>query len=136
MKKIFVNGSFDLLHTGHLGLLWYAKALGDHLLVAIDSDERIRKAKGEDRPFNPLHIRKSIMQNLKMVDSVAVFNTDQELIDIIREFEPDIMVKGSDWKNGHIIGGEFCKEICYYERANEESTTSLIENFIARRQLL
>lgn len=136
MKKIFVNGSFDLLHTGHLDLLLYAKNLGDHLLVAIDSDERIRKNKGQERPFNPLHIRKSIMENLKMVNAVAVFDTDEDLINIIRKFEPDIMVKGSDWRGGTIIGGEFCKEIRYYERVNDESTTKLIEDFIDRRQLL
>lgn len=136
MKKIFVNGSFDLLHTGHLGLLWYAKNLGDHLLVAIDSDERIRRNKGNDRPFNPLHIRKAIMQNLKMVNAVAVFDTDEDLINIIRRFEPDIMVKGSDWRGGHIIGGDYCKEIRYYERVNDESTTKLIQDFIDRRQLL
>jgi D-beta-D-heptose 7-phosphate kinase/D-beta-D-heptose 1-phosphate adenosyltransferase len=136
MKKIFVNGSFDLLHTGHIDLLWYAKNLGDHLLVAIDSDERIRKNKGNDRPFNPLHIRKMIIKNLRMVDAVAVFNTDNDLINIIRRFEPDIMVKGSDWKGGHIIGGDYCKEIRYYERVKDESTTKLIEDFITRRQLL
>ncbi len=71
-----------------------------------------------------------------MVGAVAVFNTDEDLINIIRRFEPDIMVKGSDWKGGHIIGGDYCKEIRYYERVKDESTTKLIEDFIARRQLL
>ena len=134
--RVFVNGSFDLLHTGHLDLLWHAKNLGDHLLVAIDSDERIKKNKGQERPFNPLHIRKAIMENLRMVNSVAVFDTDEDLINIIRKFEPDIMVKGSDWRGGEIIGGDYCKEIRYYERVNDESTTKLIEDFIDRRQLL
>lgn len=134
--KIFVNGSFDLLHTGHLDLLFFAKGLGSHLHVAIDTDERIREHKGFDRPVNPLHIRKAIMSSLKPVDSVSVFGTDEELINIIREYSPDVMVKGSDWRGGVIIGAEYCKDIIFYERINDESTTQTIKNFVDRRQLL
>ncbi len=134
--RIFVNGSFDLLHTGHLDMLFYAKSLGAHLHVAIDTDKRIAEHKGTDRPVNPLHIRKAIMQSLKPVDSVSVFGSDQELINTIRAYSPDIMVKGSDWQGKPIIGEEFCKQIIFYERVNDESTTKIIEDFIARRQLL
>jgi len=134
--KIFVNGSFDLLHTGHLDMLFYAKNLGSHLHVAIDTDERISEHKGIDRPVNPLYIRKAIMQSLKPVDSVSTFESDQELINTIRAYEPDIMVKGSDWQGKPIIGEEFCKKIIFYERVNNESTTKIIQDFIARRQLL
>ena len=134
--RIFVNGSFDLLHTGHLDMLFYAKSLGSHLHVAIDSDERIRELKGNDRPVNPLHIRKAIMQSLKPVDSVSVFGTDEELINNIRSYSPDIMVKGSDWRGKYVIGQEFCGEIIFYERVNDESSTKTIQDFIARRQLL
>ena len=136
MKKIFVNGSFDLLHTGHLNLLFFAKNLGEHLHVAIDSDERIANHKGKDRPFNPLNIRKAIMETLKPVDSVSVFNTETELINIIRDYSPDIMVKGSDWRGKKIIGSEYCGQVIFYERVNDESTTKTIQNFINRRQLL
>lgn len=134
--RIFVNGSFDLLHTGHLDMLFYAKSLGTHLHVAIDSDERIYEHKGTDRPVNPLHIRKAIMQSLKPVDTVSIFGTDDELINTIRSYSPDIMVKGSDWRGKKIIGEEFCKQIIFYERVNDESTTKIIQNFIDRRQLL
>lgn len=134
--KIFVNGSFDLLHTGHLDLLFYAKSLGAHLHVAIDSDQRIKDHKGYDRPVNPLNIRKAIMESLKPVDEVSVFGTDAELINIIRTYSPDIMVKGSDWQGSPIIGEEYCKQIIFYERVNNESSTKTIEDFIARRQLL
>lgn len=134
--RIFVNGSFDLLHTGHLGLLFYAKSLGNHLHVAIDNDERIGYNKGIDRPINPLHIRKAIMQSLKPVDSVSVFGTDEELINTIRSYSPDIMVKGSDWQGPDVIGQELCGKVLFYERVNDESTTKIIQNFIARRQLL
>jgi len=134
--RIFVNGSFDLLHTGHLNLLFYAKSLGSHLHVAIDTDERISQHKGADRPINPLHIRKAIMKSLKPVDTVSVFGTDEELINTIKAYEPHIMVKGSDWEGKPIIGEKFCKQIVFYERVNDESTTKIIQDFIARRQLL
>lgn len=104
--------------------------------MAIDTDERIRKHKGSDRPLNPLHIRKAIMESLKPVDSVSVFGTDEELINTIKAYEPDIMVKGSDWEGKPIIGEQFCKQIVFYERVNNESTTKTIQDFIARRQLL
>jgi len=136
MVKVLVNGSFDLLHTGHLDLLYYAKSLGDHLHVAIDTDERIREHKGYDRPVNPLHIRKSIMQSLKPVDSVSVFGSDEELINTIRAYSPDIMVKGSDWQGKKVIGEEYCGKVIFYERVNDESTSKTIQNFIDRRQLL
>jgi rfaE bifunctional protein nucleotidyltransferase chain/domain len=136
MVRVFVNGSFDLLHTGHLDLLYYAKSLGDHLHVAIDTDERIGYNKGYDRPINPLHIRKAIMQSLKPVDSVSVFGSDEELINTVRAVSPDIMVKGSDWRGKRVIGEEYCGKVIFYERVNNESTTKIIEDFIARRQLL
>lgn len=134
--RIFVNGSFDLLHTGHLDLLFYAKNLGDHLHVAIDTDERIRYSKGYDRPVNPLRVRKAIMASLKPVDSVSVFGSDEELINTIRAVSPDIMVKGSDWRGKRVIGEEYCGKVIFYERVNDESTSKTIQDFIARRQLL
>lgn len=134
--RIFVNGSFDLLHTGHLDMLFYAKSLGTHLHVAIDNDERIRYNKGNDRPVNPLYIRKAIMSSLKPVDTVSVFGTDDELINTIRAYSPDIMVKGSDWRGKKVIGEEYCNQVIFYERVNDESTSKIIEDFIARRQLL
>lgn len=136
MKKIFVNGSFDLLHTGHINMLNYAKRQGDYLHVAIDADERIKELKGPERPIQPEHIRIAIMANLKAVDEVSIFRTDEDLINTIRMYEPDIMVKGSDWSGGEIIGGEYCKEIMFYARENDESTTKTIEDYVSRRQLL
>ena len=136
MKKVFVNGAFDVIHSGHLDLLDFAGMLGGHLLVAIDTDARIEYNKGIGRPFNPLSIRKHIMSMLKPVNSVRVFDTDEELIELIRQYQPDVMVKGSDWKGKTILGEEYCKEIVFYERTNGQSTTKAIEDFITRRQLL
>jgi D-beta-D-heptose 7-phosphate kinase/D-beta-D-heptose 1-phosphate adenosyltransferase len=133
MKKVFVNGAFDVLHSGHLDLLDFAGMLGGDLLVAIDTDTRIEYNKGVGRPFNPLSIRKHIMSMLKPVNSVAVFGTDEELINIIRQYKPDVMVKGSDWRGKTILGEEYCKEIVFYERTNGQSTTKTIQDFIDRR---
>lgn len=133
MKKIFVNGSFDVLHTGHLDLLNTAKSFGDYLLVAIDSDRRISEKKGQDRPFNDEGNRKTLMENLKAVDEVKIFDSDQELIDIIREYSPDIMIVGSDWRLKKVIGSEYAKSIKFFERVNNESTTKTIQRFLDRR---
>lgn len=129
---IFVNGAFDILHTGHIDLLNYAKSLGDHLIVAIDSDERIRHNKGEDRPVNSVNVRKKILENIKAVDEVIIFSSDQELIDLFSK--ADIRVIGSDWK-GKAIVGEDLIDIRYFDRVNDESTTKTIEDYINRRKL-
>lgn len=133
MRKVFVNGSFDILHTGHLNLLDYAKSLGDYLMVALDSDERIKEMKGKDRPFNNLLNRISLMSFLKPVDEVNFFNSDDELREIIKRYKPDIMIIGSDYKNKNVIGSEFAKKLEFYERKNGESTTKTIQNYIDRR---
>lgn len=127
MVKVFVNGSFDILHRGHLELLNYAKSLGDNLLVAIDTDKRIQYNKGNDRPVNKLQDRIYFMQLLKPVDQVKYFETDEELINIIKEYSPDIMVKGSDWNGGIIIGEEYCKQVLFFDRVEQYSTTNIIQ---------
>ena len=133
--KVFINGSFDVLHNGHLDLLNYAKSLGDFLHVAIDSDRRISEKKGVDRPFNNEINRVALLENLKAVDKVAVFDSDNELINIIKLYEPDIMIVGSDWKGKPIIGSQHTKQLIYYERVLDESTTKTIEGYINRRQM-
>jgi rfaE bifunctional protein nucleotidyltransferase chain/domain len=129
MKKIFVNGTFDIVHRGHLELLNYAKSLGDYLIVAIDSDERVKKLKGEKRPINNLQDRLFLLSNLKSVDEVVSFNTDEELIDFIKKC--DIMVKGSDYKGKSVLGQKYCEEVVYYDRT-EHSTTKTIQDIITR----
>lgn len=133
--KVFVNGSFDIIHAGHLQMLATAKSMGDTLMVAIDSDRRIAEKKGTERPFNKINNRYHLMCMLKPVDDVAVFDSDQELIDIVKNYEPDIMIVGSDWRGKKIIGSEYAKRVEYYERTDDESTTKTIESYIDRRQL-
>lgn len=133
MIKVFVNGSFDIIHIGHLDLLNTARSLGDYLLVAIDSDRRISEKKGKDRPFNNQDNRYSLMSNLKAVDRVKIFDSDQELIDIIKEYQPDVMMVGSDYKDKTVIGSEYAKQVIFFNRVKDESTTKTIQNFINRR---
>ena len=130
MIKVLVNGAFDILHSGHINLLKYAKYIGDYLIVALDTDQRIKQAKGNDRPINNQRIRKMIMETLKPVDEVLLFGTDEELINIMKK--ADIRIIGSDWKDKEIVGKEHCK-LLFYDRVNDESTTSTIENYINRR---
>ncbi len=131
MKKIFVNGTFDVLHLGHLAMLNFAKTLGDHLTVAIDSDARVKRLKGSNRPINNSDERKTLLENLKAVDTVKIFDTDQELIDIIRQC--DIMVKGGDYKNLPIIGKNQISEIILFDRIDGYSSTQKIQDIINRR---
>lgn len=133
--KVFVNGSFDVLHVGHLNLLNSAKKIGDKLVVAIDSDRRIAEKKGPDRPFNNEFERFTLMKNLKAVDEVRIFDSDQELIDILAEYKPDYMFVGSDWKGKTIIGSEHAKELIFFERIYDASTTQKLESYINRRQM-
>jgi D-beta-D-heptose 7-phosphate kinase/D-beta-D-heptose 1-phosphate adenosyltransferase len=129
MKKVFVNGTFDVLHLGHLAMLNYAKTLGDHLVVAIDSDERVKRLKGLSRPINNVNERKVMLENLKAVDQVEIFDTDEDLINIIKTC--DIMVKGGDYKTLPIIGKEYVT-VVLFERIDEYSSTKKIQHIIDR----
>ena len=127
--KIVVNGTFDVIHPGHLALLNYAKSLGDFLIVAIDSDSRVSELKGPQRPINPQDERKQLLENLKAVDQVVIFNSSSELVDIIQQCA--IMVKGSDYRGRSVIGEANC-QVIYFERINEYSSTKKIQDIINR----
>ena len=129
MKKVVVNGTFDVIHPGHLALLNYAKSLGDFLIVAIDSDSRVSELKGPQRPINPQLERKLLLENLKAVDQVVVFNSSSELVDIVKQCA--IMVKGSDYRGRSVIGEANC-QVIYFERINEYSSTKKIQDIINR----
>lgn len=132
MKKIFVNGTFDILHPAHLMLLNYAKSMGDHLHVAIDTDERVKEKKGSSRPIYSQEDRKFFLMNLKAVDSVSFFGTDEELENTIKQYAPDIMIVGGDWKGKPVIGSQFSKELKFYDRIENYSTTATIQSIIDR----
>lgn len=132
MIKVFVNGTFDLPHRAHLELLSYARSLGNQLIVAIDSDRRVAELKGPSRPVYNQYDRKFFLESLKSVTQVMIFDSDQALITLIKNMAPDIMVKGSDYRGKPILGAEFCKDIVFYERVPEYSTTKTIQRIISR----
>jgi D-beta-D-heptose 7-phosphate kinase/D-beta-D-heptose 1-phosphate adenosyltransferase len=131
MKRIVVNGTFDLLHPGHVALLNHARGLGDHLTVAIDADQRVRELKGASRPVNNQKTRKFMLENLKSVDQVKIFYSDQELVDIVRNCS--IMVKGSDYRGQTIVGSDVIDQIVFFERLDDYSTTKTIQHIADRR---
>jgi len=133
MTQVVINGTFDIIHLGHLKLLQYARGFpNSYVLVLIDSDRRIKELKGSDRPINNEYERCSMLSAMKYVDRVETFDSDQELIDLIKEFEPDVMVKGGDYRNRPIIGAEYCKEIKFYDRVEPYSTTKTIQDITDR----
>jgi len=132
MKTVIVNGTFDILHPGHIRMLNTARSLGDYLIVCIDTDRRVKELKGDQRPINDQNFRRVMLQNLKAVDIVEFFDSREQLIDLIKLYKPDIMVKGSDWKGKSITAQEHVKEIFWYDRIDEYSTTKIIQDIINR----
>jgi len=104
-RVVFTNGCFDLLHPGHIHSLEAARALGDFLIVGVNSDESVRTLKGAGRPLIPAEERAEILASLECVDGVLIFDelTPQK---VIAGLQPDILVKGSDWPGNQIVGRE------------------------------
>ena len=127
MKKIWINGCFDVLHYGHFKLIDYAKSLGD-LTIGIDSDERIRQIKGDARPFHTEGQRVFNLLQIEGVDKIVVFDSDDSLRKHLQEYEPDIFVIGDEYMYKPIIGGEHAKEIKFFGKLDGFSTTKLLED--------
>lgn len=132
-RRIIVNGTFDILHRGHLELLNFAKSQGTYLLVCIDSDRSVRELKGNSRPINSQEDRKFALDNLKCVDAVWIFDTQEELKHICKLYRPDLMVKGSDYIGKQITGSEYCNDIKFYPLVQNYSTSKIIENINNRK---
>ena len=130
MRKIWTNGCFDILHRGHLEMLKYAKSWGDYLIVGIDSDNKVKQDKGSERPFNCVEDRKFALESIRYIDKVVVFRSTLELENLIKDIKPDIMVIGSDWRGKKVIGGEYAKELKFFDRIAGYSTTNILENTI------
>jgi D-beta-D-heptose 7-phosphate kinase/D-beta-D-heptose 1-phosphate adenosyltransferase len=124
-KLVFTNGCYDILHSGHLECLRFAKSKGDKLVVAVNSDESVKRLKGPSRPVKDLTERMEMLAALECVDYVTSFNTDTPL-DIIKLIQPDVLIKGEDWRD-KTIGSEYVKEIHYVPLVKDKSTTNIIE---------
>ncbi|HMQ68771.1 MAG TPA: D-glycero-beta-D-manno-heptose 1-phosphate adenylyltransferase [Ignavibacteria bacterium] len=108
-KIVFTNGCFDILHRGHAEYLNQAKSLGDVLIVGVNSDKSVRGLKGEGRPVNNENDRAFLLDNLKCVDYVLIFDEDTPYM-IIKEILPEFLVKGGDWKEEDIVGWDVVKK--------------------------
>lgn len=101
VKTVFTNGVFDILHTGHIEILKFAKNLGDRLIVAINSDESVKKLKGDDRPINDENDRLTMIQSIRWVDEAFIFDST-DTVDVISNVNPDIVVKGGEWTKDEV----------------------------------
>jgi len=100
---VFTNGVFDLLHVGHLRYLQHARALGDALIVGLNSDRSVRLIKGPSRPITSEAERAEVLEALACVDGVVIFD-EQTPFDLIAALQPDVLVKGADWAEDAIVG--------------------------------
>ena len=134
-KVVFTNGVFDLIHAGHVDYLVKAKALGDVLIVGLNSDESVKRIKGEKRPILEQEERAFILSNLKPVDYVVLFEDDTPA-NLISEIVPDILVKGADWSVEKIVGREVVEKnggkVMNIEFVNDQSTSRIIDLIVKR----
>ncbi|NOX20716.1 MAG: D-glycero-beta-D-manno-heptose 1-phosphate adenylyltransferase [Nitrospirae bacterium] len=129
-RVVFTNGCFDILHAGHVAYLRQARSLGDVLVVGINSDESVSRLKPL-RPIVPLSERLEVLSALEMVDYLVVFEDDTPY-ELIKTIEPDVLVKGGDWKVEDIIGSDLVKETYSLPYRQGLSTTEIINRIIKR----
>ena len=134
-KIVFTNGVFDLIHSGHVDYLSKAKKLGDVLIVGLNSDDSVKRIKGDKRPILNQAERAFILSNIKPVDYVVVFEEDTPA-NLISEIIPDILVKGEDWAVEKIVGRDIVEKnggkVMNIEFVNDQSTSRIIELIVNR----
>jgi len=134
-KVVLTNGVFDLIHAGHVDYLSKARKLGDVLIVGLNSDESVRRIKGEKRPILEQEERAFILSNLKPVDYVVFFEEDTP-VKLISEIIPDILVKGADWSVEKIVGKDVVEKnggkVMNIEFVNDQSTSKIVDLIVKR----
>jgi rfaE bifunctional protein nucleotidyltransferase chain/domain len=123
---VWTNGCFDVLHRGHIELFKYARSLGKELHVGIDSDKKVKADKGNTRPYNNEQDRKLMLEAIKYIDKVYIFNSRDELSNLVEQTQPHVLIVGSDWKGKEVIGEEYAKHVRFFERIEGYSTTKVI----------
>ena len=116
MSIVWCNGTFDILHPGHIELFKVARSLGDKVIVATDTDEKKKKDKGFDRPINDLCYRVAMLEAIKYIDVVHTFGSREELEGLIQMYNPDILLLGDDWQGGDVVGIEHAKGVRFLPR--------------------
>jgi len=130
-RIVFTNGCFDILHAGHVDYLEKAKSFGDILIVGMNSDDSIRRIKGEKRPIVPESYRARVLVGLRAVDYVFIF-TDDTPYEVIKTVKPHVLVKGADWELEKIVGREFAERVERIPFKYDISTTRIIEKIKER----
>ncbi len=134
-KIVFTNGVFDILHRGHIEYLIKAKNLGDILIVGINSDDSVKKIKGNKRPIVQQEDRAYLLSNISCVDYVCIFNEETPL-NLISEIIPDVLVKGADWDKNNIVGKDIVEshggKVETIEFIPQRSTSDIIDIIIKR----
>ena len=128
MKIVWTNGCFDILHRGHIELFKFAKSQGDCLIVGVDTDERIKNSKGDDRPFNNLIDRIVMLESIKYIDKVVYFNSTSELEEQVRSSNAKTIVVGKEYKDKRVVGSEIVDEVIFFDRLGNYSTTNILKN--------
>lgn len=127
MKTVFTNGCFDILHRGHIEYLEESKSFGDYLIIGLNSDESVKRLKGESRPINNEDDRKFMLESLMCVDEVVIFNEDTPY-KLIKKIKPDVLTKGGDYSDPRkIVGFDIAKTTYILPYKNGYSTTKIIE---------
>ena len=138
-RIVFTNGVFDLLHRGHVEYLEDARALGDRLVVGVNSDASVRRLKGPSRPLIPEDERAELLAALESVDLVAIFGDDTPLT-LIEEVAPDVLAKGGDWALDQIVGREFVEarggSVVSVRLREGRSTTTIVERILTGKSAL
>ena len=124
MRVVFTNGCFDVLHRGHVELLKYSKSLGT-VVVGLNSDQSVKNLKGENRPFFSEEDRKFMLESCKYVDEVIIFN-EETPYNLIKKINPDIIVKGGDYKSDDVVGNDIAK-VKIFNYIDGYSTTKILE---------
>ena len=125
-KIVWCNGTFDILHPGHIQLFKVARSLGDKVIVATDTDEKIKKDKGEHRPVNDLCYRVAMLEAIRYIDVVLTFGDRQELEGLIQLYTPDILLLGDDWQGGDVVGIEHAKGVRFLPRVGGYASSKTI----------
>lgn len=125
-KIVFTNGCFDILHIGHVKYLQKAKALGDKLIVGVNSNDSVKRLKGPARPVNDEYDRAYLLASLEVVDYVVIFEEDTPY-ELIKKVKPDILVKGADYKGKVVVGSDIAKEVRLIDFVDGKSTTNIIK---------
>jgi D-beta-D-heptose 7-phosphate kinase/D-beta-D-heptose 1-phosphate adenosyltransferase len=125
-KVVFTNGCFDILHLGHVKYLQKARALGDVLIVGVNSNESVTRLKGPTRPVNDEFDRAYLLASLEVVDYVVIFKEDTPY-ELIKKVKPDILVKGADYEGKEVVGSDIAKEVKLIDFVDGKSTTNIIE---------